>query len=375
MSTRIDLPALVLCLSLVGCGDDGAARTDAGDPSDAGGSDASTAGDAGAADAGDTPTDAGDGCTRVSLDGTWAIERDLDVSIGFAGQLSPVVDGTSGQLLVLFERYVEEAPVGTFDLGEEPNDNYGTCQQCVVVTGLTAESAFFADRGTLTTTVDPYTKRLAASLEGVRLVEVTVDPFTRESTPIDGGRCIELVDAEVDQKFAPEGWTCDVDSYADGAACHCECGAWDLDCGTCDPYFDPECEDLPVADCGDGDICGFDPVAGSTACVEACDWAGGVGCDAGVCVFDFGVEGQSVCFTDAERIDTAVVGEECGVSYLQKVCNVVDGFARGFCDEASVCRPLCESDDECTVAGESCRLFVLGTPLGFCGPPPSDDDG
>jgi hypothetical protein len=361
-----------LLVAVSGCGDDDGpgAATDGG-TGDAGASDGAVPMD-GASDE-DAATDGGDGCTPVEILGSWMLERADDVSIGFAGALMPVTSGTTSQVVVLFERYVPEPPVGTFELGAGDNGNYGTCRECVAVPGLVPERAFFADRGTLTTEVDPYLRRFRASLVGVRLIEVAVDPLTRE--------CLALADVTVDQTFTPAGWTCADADYADGAACHCECGAYDPDCDGCDPFADPGCEPRPVADCDAADICAFHPytdpgapIGGETRCTEVCDWEARTACDRGVCVYSFGgIEAVDTCFEDPARLDEAAVGEDCGVGFLQKACAVAGGFATGFCDESNRCRPICSSDAECTADGESCRRFSGGDEgLGYCGGPPVD---
>jgi hypothetical protein len=86
-----------------------------------------------------------------------------------------------------------------------------------------------------------------------------------------------------------------------------------------------------VADCGEGRICTFNPLGGSTACTETCAWVDREPCSEGTCVFDFGVGDGDTCITDAQRLDAAIIGGDCAPSGLQKLCNIA-GFALGFCD-------------------------------------------
>ena len=248
-----------------------------------------------------------------------------------------------------------------------------------------AGRGYFADRGTLTTREDPYGRQLDMTLEDVRLVEVMIDGLTRESTPIEGGACVELEDVTVQAgPFPPSGWACDDALYDDGEACHCECGAYDPDCDaaiTECPPFDPSCEPteaLPIADCDAGDVCALDPTTGpigaaQTRCTATCDWAGAEACEAGVCVYDIGSGEGDTCWEPGDRIAEARVGEPCDAGLaVQQVCDVQDGFAQGYCGPENQCRPLCTSDEDCPTAGETCRTFAFDGDLGYCGPEPVD---
>ena len=353
-------------LGLAGCGSSATMPSpDAG--ADAAPQDASMPASDAASDAG---SDAG-GCRRVRAT-TWTSEGVTDVDVEYRTLLAPTLEGRS-QLSILFERYSDTDPVGTFILGPGGSDaNFGDCSRCVFV-GISESRAYFADRGTLVVRRDPHGGRLDASLTDVRLVEVAVDPFTRESSPIEDAGCLELEDVDANEFFPPEGWACAPEAYEDGEACHCECGAFDPDCGVvvCAPE-DPECtprEALPRADCAAAEQCAFSPVIGATRCVAECDWREREGCGAGVCVYSIGVEPYDTCVTETDVLDTAGLGEPCTPNGFQKFCENTGGFALGYCDYEDVCRPVCASDAECTTHGESCQRFFGASGLGFCGPP------
>lgn len=361
-------------------GDDAAAQDDAGGdaPPDDVGEDASD-GDAGDGDAGDPPKS----CMQVAASPDWALEGETDVSIAYRSVVEPRVQGYP-LLTLLFERYAPGPDVGVFDLGVGADGDYGTCAHCVVMQGSNIERAFFADRGTLEMFEDPYSRRLGARMRGLRLVEVEVDPFTRSSTPIPGGDCIEIADFEAAGNFPRQGWTCDEAQYNDGARCDCTCGAWDPDCNPgqteCPPGV-PDCElreTLPIADCDAAQLCTFDPETFAGACTDVCDWARRADActgDLAVCVYDIGVGDGPTCWNSVERVSPAMLGEPCSDDTIyQQVCNVVDGFAEGYCGPAGVCRPLCQTDAECPVEGETCRHFMWEGDLGYCGPEPVDLD-
>jgi len=362
-------------LLAIACGDDdatpdldaGTASTDAGPNTDAGGADE----DAGSneEDAGSEDTDGGAACTQLSVD-RWLSGDVDDVSSQYEAMLTP--SGPPNTLRVLFERYAIGPDEGTFTLGEGMDDNFGNCAHCLYAP-ITAERVYFADAGTLELRSDPYSLRLDARVTGLRLIEVEVDPITRESTPIDGGGCVEIADFEVDEVFTPEGWACDDALYGDGSECHCECGAIDPDCSSdCFPGG-PDCEENPVVDCSVDDVCAFNPLTSTTQCTATCDWREGTACGEGVCVYSFGVGDYDPCLPmDDERVDAAVFGEECAAGGLVRACNVVDGFARGYCleGEERTCVPLCESAEDCT--GDTCTPWFYGDEWGYCGELPSD---
>lgn len=362
-------------------GDD--AGADAPDDQDVG---ADTPPDDAGPDADDDAGDVGDppkSCTQVSVSEDWALEGATDVSIAYRSVVAPRIQGYP-LLTLLFERYSPGPDVGVFELGVGADGNYGTCAHCVVMQGSNIERAFFADRGTLEMFEDPYSRRLGARATGLRLVEVEVDPFTRESTPIPDGDCIEIADFEATGNYPLQGWTCDEAQFNDGERCDCTCGAWDPDCNpgqtVCPPGV-PDCElreTLPIVDCAPEQLCTFDPETFAGACTDVCDWAGRADACTGelaVCVYDIGVGDGPTCWNSAERVSAAALGEPCSDNTIyQQVCNVVDGFAEGYCGPAGECRPLCQTDEDCPVEDETCRHFAFEGDLGYCGPEPVDPD-
>lgn len=363
-----------------GCSDDGAespVNNPANNPSDLGTAD--MAKDS-ADDSGTPDVDSGGGdCIQATINGQWELTLADDVSVEYSAEISPEVEGAVRQVSVLFERYMPGADVGTFDLSQGGDNNFGTCAHCVFVRTDTAERAYFTESGILESTSDPYSRRADFSLSGLKLIEVTVNPLTRESTPVEGGGCVEFADFEVSGVFPPEEWTCPAETYGDGAQCNCGCGAYDPDCATggdCLPGAPdcPEPVELPVVGCQESEVCTFDPVAASAECFETCDWAGRAGCTTGTCVFDSGAnDGKDLCILDAIRIAPGVgIGEDCPSTGYQMVCNVNGGFAEGYCDPNDVCRALCNSNEECTEQGHTCQPFLFGESFGYCGPEPTD---
>lgn len=335
---------------------------------------------------GDAARDAGDAgeraCTPVSVRGPWVVEYSDSVSIEYRAAFSPDVDGVQPDLRLLFERYRPGPDVGRFTLGvaDDPDGNFGTCAHCAYARGPSAVRAWFAREGEWEARLSPYGRRMDGTLRGLVLEEVEVDA-TRSSTPIEGGRCLAFDDIEIVGVYPTEGWTCDAEQFFDGNACHCTCGSYDPDCGDareCLP-FDPECPPyvpLPVEGCGEEEYCLFDPVSGGTACTTDCEWEEREPCAAGVCFFDVGSDGRDTCSLTDERLDPAAIGAPCTLAPttgLQLYCAEENGFLLGYCDAWNVCRAVCESDEECTEPGHTCRRFLVTEGLGYCGPEPPED--
>ena len=182
-----------------------------------------------------------DECLQVDIGGLWDIDFEDDVSISYSAPLDPSVMGGYGILTMLFERYEPGPDVGGVALGEGRDDNFGNCAHCLYMPGLERGEVFFADSGVMDIRQDPYGRTLDITVTGLRLIEVTVDGETRESTPIDGGRCVEVAEFTATGTFPETGWTCDQALFDDGEVCNCECGAYDPDCDvvTVCPPFNP----------------------------------------------------------------------------------------------------------------------------------------
>jgi len=328
----------------------------------------------GDAPASETVDDVGSGsCTAVTL-GSWSAESS-DVSAALVASVNESVLGKSFEFRLLFERYGPiGGDMGTFDFSQAPDNNFGTCAHCAVASSNDAEPTFFyVDQGSLQLNQDPYGRVFDLSVTGLRLIEVTLDPITRSSTPVPGGACITVDDFAVDQAFPVPDWTCDQALFGDGQ-CHCDCAGFDPDCqGT---FGQPPPE--PV-DCEANEACAFDPVLEISLCRATCDWKGRTACAQGICVPSVAdIDAGDQCLTQAPRFDLVAVGEPCQANNYQRYCAVDDpigGFAMGYCDAGNVCRAFCESDAECTDAPDhSCQFFLIGQPsYGYCGPPPPAD--
>ncbi len=321
---------------------------------DAGAHDASASVDA-ALDAGSA--DGGVGCIPVTVTG-WRLAEQDDVSIRYRARIAPELRGEAWDLNLWFLRY-DVQYVGTFPLGEGPEENFGTCARCVVAyTGADWAHGFFADEGALESRVDPFTQELDVALRDVRLIEVTFEGETITSVPVPGGRCLRLAAADVAQVFPSAGWRCPAEQFRDGTTCNCNCGAWDPDCD------EPS---RPLAGCMADDVCTF-----TAECSQTCDHPGREACTrGGVC--GYSAEGDRCLDPATERVDSAAVGETCAPGNF--LCGVdAEGFAMGVCDGDLLweCKPTCGRDADCAaVPGEIC-LTLFGAPgaeRGYCRPP------
>jgi len=289
-----------------------------------------------------------------------------DVSTGYSMRLnvnlgSPVPD----YFVLKFFNYNErtEMPTGTFPLGEGMNENTGGCAEClnVFVDQLTANSApamlLFQSAGSITLLHDPRDTILRGSVQGLTLVEVTLDPETQASEPVPGGLCVTVEDLTWDFHFVPEAWTCDPGYYNNSDDCDCGCGAPDPDCS---PAFG---EPPPFRGCDADEQCVID------RCLKTCSTAAPTqACAAGVCALGVPLD---VCDTDPAVVDPAPLGGTCTLGYPALVCGVLNGIQRGACDvEDQTCRPVCASHTDCAVNAQ-CAQLVFGADLswkGYCAP-------
>lgn len=327
----------------------------------------------GAPDAG---TDGGDAldCQLIEV-GDIKLDVQQDVQTLYSAELETDLGTGVTDFLVFHFVNVNErvGPLGagTFSLTDEPNDNRGTCAECVSVfedqlnETAVPQAVFFQSEGSITLDVNPRTQILEGVLEDVVLVEVTIDGATLESTPVRGGRCLRLPRLELDYRYVPPDWTCDPALYQSGGECNCACGAPDPDC-TCDPFMDPDCSPVIEDDCPDGTACTIE------GCVATCDPFSEPTVPCGIdqlCVF--GGDVGPVCIDGDERLNTAALGETCqGLGVLIEYCAVENTVPAGVCDDISgVCRPVCGPAPNGCPDGESCYTIAGGGPgdgWGFC---------
>ncbi|MFO0759436.1 MAG: hypothetical protein U0359_23280 [Byssovorax sp.] len=170
---------------------------------------------------------------------------------------------------------------GKIDLSAGDEANYATCKTCVRVledadaAAGTVGKFYFQKSGS----VDLGTSALPSvtgGIDDVTLVEVTIDPMTFESTPVEGGACLHITKVDFAFDAIPGTWTCDPNGYGDHGAC--DCG----DCGV----KDPDCADAtnPVSGCLDGQTCATGTKCEGVPTAWTCDKAkygggAGNGCD------------------------------------------------------------------------------------------------
>ena len=291
----------------------------------------------------------------------------------------------------VFRILFREGEEGSYELGEDDNQSFRTCGQCVdigvdVVDGY-ATKTYFQQSGRLE--IDPGSKPLKGSLEsdlvGIRLVEVEIDPETGATSVVDGGDCFELVDREV-VDLQIDDWTCPSGYYGLGDGCDCGCGVFDPDCqndssnacdycdsvgscsgGTCPGAIDPNnnavCDvetawtcDLALYDGGDGCDCGcglIDLDCNGNGSINACDTCNQPGScappDTTSCVGVINTVNNSTCspvlgWTCDPSYYAANDGCDCGCGVKDPDCNGGEVDACEFCNEAGSCA---EGEDNC----------------------------
>lgn len=148
-------------------------------------------------------------CQQGSLDGTRVLTNNCgDGGCGVYQVGSGSTDlGFGGTLpdTIYFEFWPITPPpaTGTFDLGSGNNNNYSTCEQCILVhedlfAGV-PQKTFFQTGGSIT--IDPNTVpgtavAIGLSWSSVTLAEVTVNPDTNVSTLVQNGACYTIASAD-----------------------------------------------------------------------------------------------------------------------------------------------------------------------------------
>ncbi len=349
--------ACIALVALVACGDDGSSPAEV------------------------TPetrpeTEVTSGCTPLSPDDLEPLVFDGqdDVSTSYSLPLKTRIGVPAADYLVLqFINYNEriDAGAGTFALDEAPNDNFGTCPECIAIwvdqasPNLPPGKFLFQSSGSIRLDLDPRTRRLVGRLEGVVFREIAVDEMTLSSTFVEGGDCVELTaPLDFDFRYVPPEWTCPAASYFTADGCDCNCGTADPDCDG--PLG---AEPITVsADCAAEQACIYGE------CLDTCDALAKRGCDGGVlCTLQVP---EDVCLPGADGIDAAAIGQDCQGIYTY--CAVTAGLPAGLCSNdggPSVCRPLCASKADCgpdqycyTIVGG----YLDGDGKGYCmdGPAP-----
>jgi hypothetical protein len=265
--------------------------------------------------------------------------------------------------VALYEEGTYSQAPGTFNLATAPDDNYQTCNHCVLAVvdpNATAPKVYYQQSGTMTLTqvTSPPTEQMAGSLLNVKLIEVTIDSTTFLSTPVPNGGCLLIQSANFNTVATPT--SC---QQAE------QCG--DTTVNVCDPKTatcKPSNCDANTACATATDFCGAQ-VANATvgACYSACTPLGTNTCGAtGQCVtYDFSMT-QGVCY----RLGTGAANAACNPASAATdistgcVANYVCMTEGG----TDICRQNCNfwsANPTCTGTGTRCAIG--GTCYGVAG--------
>ncbi|MGE0327034.1 MAG: DUF4215 domain-containing protein [Polyangiaceae bacterium] len=392
------LAGLILPLALSGCGSDEVAHTT---PSTGG--TAGTAGEGGAGGSGGTAgaggTAGGDtggtagtggsgGCVTLTPEDT-AIYFGSFGAFALQARVDHPLAGYAKTRLAL-ELYDEGSglPPGTFDLSQSPDDNYGTCEHCVLLVAYDEVNrprrVFFQKSGSMKLDkLDFFEGTGAGSVDSVQLVEVRqnadlswsevpgggcfdLPAWSFDTTPVDGGECDSAEDCP------NVAWqVCDVETH--------KCVAYE-----CSLTFDP-----PF--CNEGQRCMSQIGAlierdegGSAAgaCYTECTQNASGACAEGEVCFPLGpVQETGVCIPTG----TAKVGEACTPADVstgceagafcagdpprcQKACNYLtsngDCPSGTYCSQINLCEPLAVGD----LAPVGTQCDAASPDLRDCGP-------
>ena len=320
-----------------------------------------------ATNTGSTSTGASN-CTELTVTGVARVGVDTDNGVAFYQLTLGTALGGAGDDNGALQIYDIAATTGTIDLAAGDNANYKACPQCVLLfedtdpdTGASTKS-YFQTKGTLelgNTTVPA----LTGSLKDVTLVEVTIAPppdFT--STPVAGGACYHITDAEFAFEEAPAAWTCDPALYGDKVACDCQdCGVVDADCADTTLVVDGCLEGQTTCN-ADGKTCAGVPTAWTC---DAAKYNGGAGngcdCNCGTPDPDCALTGEVLagCAASEQCSDAGTcypMGWTCpGTYYGDTDCDCGCGVKDSDCADLLIAScDYCDDTGSCAPTGDDC---------------------
>ena len=357
LRTRLLFFAALLSTTALGCPDQ--------DPSSTGGAGGATSTGGGGA-GGNTGGGGYDGpCTVLSVGDTSLYFASV-AAVGVEAPVLPKVPDLSKTRLTM-ELYEDDGSgslppltTGTFDFQAPPDDNYGTCQHCVLLVaydlGGAPKRAFYPASGTLRVDEVPvdFDSVVVGRAEQMDLVEVIQNPdFTWEVLP--GGDCYHV-----------DAWDFDTRPVDGGACASAEqcpnelsqvCSPETATCGPveCSLTFDP-----PFCDAGEVCLSQLvdpdQPVSGSAAgaCYRECDPSKSDSCGGGAFCRPLGpTQAFGVCMTTG----AAAIGDPCTPRDISTECapGAVCTGEPGEC--ARVC-PFLTQDTGCD-EGRYCALSNL----------------
>jgi cysteine-rich repeat protein len=345
--------------------------------------------DDGGGGSGGGPTSGGGGegagyegpCTELTLGDTSIFFQ----SIGRAAveaPVSPAVEGLAKTRLTM-ELYDYDFDLGvpwplepgTFEFATPPDDNYGTCQHCVLLVAYdlsgAPKRAFYPQNGTfvLEEIGLDFPSYVVGSASDMELVEVIQnEDFTWEELP--GGDCY-YVESWAFDTYPVDGGECSsVEQCPNEASQICE-----PDTGTCGEW---QCDLFGDVPCGEGEVClsqifepseePYGPAIG--ACYDVCDPAEPTSCGADAYCRPLGLtQSFGACYATG----TGQVGDACTPRDISTecvagaVCTGTPGECARVCDflrPESGCDPerycafsnLCEPAQigDAAAVGETC---------------------
>jgi hypothetical protein len=190
-------------LGLAACGSDGSSGTSSGGAGTVGSSTATSSKSVGTSATSTTATGAtsttstgqgGGACTPVTLAAFVLLDQQTGGS-SLAYDLNGLAPNQEHALYIEFFDTAGPQVAGSFDLSMPPDDDYKTCAHCLLafedVNGA-KPTAYYPESGSLvvTTPDTAYSGASAGSLDGIKLVEVTLAGTV--ATPVPGGKCLTL---------------------------------------------------------------------------------------------------------------------------------------------------------------------------------------
>ncbi len=217
-------------------------------------------------------------CIKLSLEG---IKPASQYASTYGTHYTPNTGSEAEDVLMI--EFTSPITYGEFDLGSGRNANYGTCEQCILLSEDRDENGiakrFFQESGklVLSNVITDESGYMTAESKGyiakVKLVEVTLESGTLNSIPVENGKCYEIEFADWNSLTTqPDCANKECGDDGAGGICGtCETGNICNNSGQCITCT-PQC---------DGKVCGDDGCGGTCG---SCQFGSTCGSDGSKCV-------------------------------------------------------------------------------------------
>ena len=137
-------------------------------------------------------------CEKVTLSQFSLVDKIVPSYYEYDSSLTPNI-GNDAADAFSFQIYYGEYMNKEWDLAAPENSNFKNCKLCLLVSEDQNSRLYFQQRGTVDlSNFKPSDGTLSAPVKDLRLIEVKIDTYEHTSTPVPGGKCIEITNTSFD---------------------------------------------------------------------------------------------------------------------------------------------------------------------------------